>query len=144
MTALRVDLVFSYWVYIWFILYEFNFTDYSPKFPLILGLIDNLIMLILMLLYSTSRRTIFYFIIINIFIKVLPLYYLRNKPIKLNDIYFTFGLLLLFVFWLHINEQSLVGNIKLIHDSLLYGKDKTPFMALLKKIKSNYKSIEII
>ena len=144
MTALRVDLVFSYWVYIWFILYEFSFTDYSPKFPLILGLIDNLIMLILMLLYSTSRRTIFYFIIINIFIKVLPLYYLRNKPIKLNDIYFTFGLLLLFVFWLHINEQSLVGNIKLIHDSLLYGKDKTPFMALLKKIKSNYKSIEII
>jgi hypothetical protein len=97
-----------------------------------------------MILYGTSRRTIFYFIVINTLIKVLPLYYLRDESIKLNDIYFTAGLFLLFIFWLHINEQSLVGNIKLIHDSLLYGKDKTPFMALLQKIKSNYKTIEIV
>ena len=74
----------------------------------------------------------------------MPLYYLRNESIRLNDIYFTCGLFLLFVFWLHLNEQNLVGNIKLIHDSLLYGKDETPFMSLLKKFKSNYKTIEII
>jgi len=144
MAALRGDLIFSYWIYIWFILYELKFTEYSPKFPLILGVIDNLIMLILMLLYGTSRRTIFYFVIINTLIKVVPLYYLRNESIKLNDIYFTSGLFIVFVFWLHVNRQSLVGNIKLIHDSLLYGKDQTPFMALLKKIKLNYKTIEII
>ena len=144
MAALRADLVFSYWIFAWFILYEFRFTEYSPKFPLILGVIDNLIMLVLMILYGTSRQTIFYFILINTLIKVMPLYYLRNESIRLNDIYFTCGLFLLFVFWLHLNEQNLVGNIKLIHDSLLYGKDETPFMALLKKFKSNYKTIEII
>ncbi len=144
MAALRADLVFSYWIFAWFILYEFRFTEYSPKFPLILGIIDNLIMLVLMILYGTSRQTIFYFIVINTLIKVVPLYYLRNESIRLNDIYFTCGLFLLFVFWLHLNEQNLVGNIKLIHDSLLYGKDETPFMALLKKFKSNYKTIEII
>jgi hypothetical protein len=144
MAALRADLVFSYWIYIWFVLYIFKFTEYSPKFPLILGIIDNLIMLIMMLLYGTSRRTIFYFIVINTLIKVVPLYYLRNEEIKLKDIYFTCGLFIVFVFWLHLNEQSLVGNIKLIHDSLLYGKDKTPFMAILKQIKSNYKTIQII
>ena len=144
MAALRADLVFSYWIFAWFILYEFRFTEYSPKFPLILGVIDNLIMLVLMILYGTSRQTIFYFIVINTLIKVVPLYYLRNESIRLNDIYFTCGLFLLFVFWLHVNEQNLVGNIKLIHDSLLYGKDDTPFIALLKKIKSNYKTIEII
>jgi hypothetical protein len=97
-----------------------------------------------MILYGTSRQTIFYFIVINTLIKVLPLYYLRDESIKLNDIYFTSGLFLLFIFWLHVNEQSLVGNIKLIHDSLLYGKNQTPFMALLQQIKSNYKTIEII
>ena len=144
MAALRADLVFSYWIFAWFILYEFRFTEYSPKFPLILGVIDNLIILILMLLYGTSKRTIFYFIVINTLIKVMPLYYLRNESIQLNDIYFTFGLFLLFIFWLHVNEQSLVGNIKLIHDSLLYGKNQTPFMALLQKIKTNYKTIEVI
>lgn len=144
MAALRGDLVFSYWIFTWFILYELQIIEYSPRFPLILGIIHNLIMLIFMLLYGTSSRTIFYFIVINTLIKALPLYYLRNEPIKLNDIYFTCGLFLLFIFWLHLHEQSLVGNIKLIHDSLLYGKEQTPFMALLNKIKSNYKTIEMI
>jgi hypothetical protein len=144
MAALRADLVFSYWIYLWFVLYELKFIEYSPKFPLILGVIDNLIMLIMMLLYGTSRRTIFYFIVINTLIKLMPLYYLRNESIKLNDIFFTCGLFIVFVFWLHLNKQSLIGNIKLIHDSLLYGKDQTPFMALVQKIKSNYKTIEVI
>jgi hypothetical protein len=86
MAALRADLVFSYWIYFWYVLYAFKVTNYSPKFPLILGVIDNLIMFVLMLLYGTSSRTIFYFIIINTLIKVVPLYYLRNQSIKINDI----------------------------------------------------------
>jgi hypothetical protein len=141
---LRADLVFSYWIYFWYILYAFKITNYSPKFPLILGLIDNLIMLVLMFIYGTSGRTIFYFIIINTLIKVVPLYYLRKDTMKIKDIYFTVGLFFVFIIWLHINKQSLIGNLKLIHDSLLYGKDETPFMALLKKLKNNFKELEII
>jgi len=144
MAALRADLVFSYWIYVWYILYAFKFTMYSPKFALILGVIDNLIMLLMMLLYGTSRRTIFYFIIINTLIKAVPLYYLRNEVIKTRDIYFLGGLFLFFVLWLHVNKQSLVGNLKLVHDSLLYGKDQTPFMALVAQIKKNYKNMEIL
>ena len=138
MASLRVDLVFSYWIYLWYILYAFKITIYSPKFPLLLGLLDNIIMLILMLLYGTSSRTIFYFIVINTFIKVVPLYYLRNEKIKAKDIYFTLYLFVLFIIWLYINNQSLEGNAKIIYESLLYGKNETPFMALIKK---NYKKL---
>ena len=144
MAALRADLVFSYWIYFWYILYAFKITNFSPKFPLILGLLDNIIMLFLMLLYGTSKRTIFYFIIINTLIKVVPLYYLINEKLKIKDIYFTIFLFGIFILWLHINKQSLVGNLKLIHDSLLYGKDKTPFMAFIKKFQNNFKEIRII
>jgi hypothetical protein len=144
MAALRADLVFSYWIYLWYILYAFKITHFSPKIPLILGVIDNIIMLILMLIYGTSKETIFYFIIINTLIKVVPLYYLRNEPIKWRDIYFTIFLFILFVGWLHINSQSLYGNIKIIHDSLLYGQNKTPFMAVLNKIKKNFKRLQVL
>lgn len=144
MAALRADLVFSYWIYLWYILYAFKITNFSPKFPLILGLIDNIIMLLLMLVYGTSKETIFYFIIINTLIKVVPLYYLRNESIKWIDIYFTIFLFILFIGWLNLNKQSLFGNIKIIHDSLLYGQNKTPFMALLNKIKTNFKSLQVI
>ena len=143
MPALRPDLVFSYWIYVWYVLYVFKLIQYSPKLALILGLIDNIFMFIMMLLYGTSKKTIVYFIIVNTLIKVVPLYYLKNEQIKVNDIYFTCGLFVLFIIWLHINEQSLVGNIKIIYDSLLYGKNETPFMALLQKIEKNYKHLEI-
>jgi hypothetical protein len=144
MAALRPDLVFSYWIYFWYILYTFKLINYSPKFPLILGLIDNIIMFGLMLLYGTSRRTIVYFLIINTLIKVVPLYYLRNETIKLKDVYFTFGLFVVFILWLHLNKQSLLGNIKLIYDSLLYGKDQTPFMSFINNIKKNFKGLEVL
>lgn len=144
MAALRVDLVFSYWIFFWFILYAFKITNYSPKFPLILGLIDNAGMLLLMLLYGTSYLTIIYFIIINTLIKVIPLYYLWREPLKMKDIYFTAFLFIIFVIWLHINKQSLIGNIKLIHDSILYSQGKTPFMALMNKIKNNFKTLEVL
>jgi hypothetical protein len=144
MAALRADLVFSYWIYFWYLLYAFRITSYSPKFPLILGLLDNIIMLLLMFIYGTSKRTIFYFIIVNTLIKVVPLYYLRNETLKIKDIYFTIILFGIFFLWLHLNKQSLFGNIKIIHDSLLFGQDKTPFMALINSLEKNFKNLEII
>lgn len=144
MAVLRTDLVFSYWIYLWYVLYAFKITNYSPKFPLILGLLDNIVMLFLMFVYGTSRRTIFYFIIINTLIKVVPLYYLRNEPIKMKDIWFTGILFIIFIIWLRLNQQSLFGNIKLIHDSLLFGQDKTPFMDFINKLKRNFKNLEVL
>ena len=103
-----------------------------------------LLMFILMLLYGTSGRTILYFVIINTLIKVVPLYYLKNESIKITDIYITIGLFSVFIIWLHLNKQNLFGNIKLIYDSLLYGKNQTPFMAFINKIKKNFKGLEVL
>ena len=144
MVALRIDLVFSYWVYFWYILYAFKLTTFSPKFPLLLGLIDNGIMFIFMLMYGTKSSTIFYFLVINTIIKVVPLYYMRDQAIQMKDVYFTLFLFILFIIWLHINQQSLIGNLKLIHDSLLYSQNNTPFLAFMDKVKKNFKNLEII
>jgi hypothetical protein len=141
MASLRPDLVFSYWIYFWFLLYLFKIIQYSPKFALILGLIDNIIMLFLMLNFGTKKKTILYFILINTFIKVIPLYLLRNERIKMKDIYFTIVLSFLFVLWIHMNSQTLVGNLKLVHDSLLQGKNETPFLSLISKIERNFRKL---
>jgi hypothetical protein len=144
MLPLRADLVFSYWIYFWFILYLLKIIKFSPKFALIIGVVDNIGMLIMMLSYGTSFQTIQNFIIINTLIKVIPLYYLKNEKINLKDIYFTSFLFLLFIFWLHLNKQKLNGNLKLIVNSLIYSKNQTPLMSLLTKIENNFKTIQII
>ena len=139
MTALRIDLVFSYWVFIWYLLFIFKFINFNPKFALIIGLFDNSILLFLMIYFRSSIKTIISFIIINTVIKLIPLYSLRKSVIHTKDIYFTVGILFVYIFWLHVNNQSLVGNVKLIYESLLYNKHNTPFMQLLYKLEQNFK-----
>jgi hypothetical protein len=137
--VLRPDLVFSYWIYVWFLLYFFQWIKYSPKFAVILGLLDNIIMFLLMILFGTNMSTIINFVIINTIIKIIPLYYLRKERIIIKDIYFTCILFLFFVIWIHMNKQTLVGNLKIVHDSLLYGENRTPLMNIVSKIKKNFK-----
>jgi hypothetical protein len=144
MAALPPHMVFSYWILLWFILYYFKLTSFSPKFAITVGILENIVLFILMVIWGTSLRTIIWFVIINTLIKIMPFYYLRNESYNLKDIYFTFGLFFLFIIWLYINKQSLIGNAKLIYESLIYGKDSTPFMSLLRKIKNNFKSYEVI
>ena len=138
MKEIRIDLVFSYWVYLWYLLYILKVTKYNPKFAIGIGIIDNLIMLCLMLYFGTKIQSIITFIIINTIIKIIPYYTLKNTPLKIRDILFTLFLFILFIVWLHINKQSLKGNLKVIYNSLIYGKNKTPLMNLLQKIKKNY------
>jgi hypothetical protein len=140
MRSLRFDLIFSYWIFIWFLIYKLKWIIYSPKFAILLGLIENLFMLIMMFLFETRMESILYFITINIFIKIIPLYYLRNDIIDWKDIYFTLFLFFLFVIWLYINKESLIGNLKLIYDSLIYNKNNTPFLGFIKKFKNNWKN----
>jgi hypothetical protein len=137
---IRPDLIFSYWIFLWFILYVFNFTNYSPKFALILGALENIIMGILLLM-SNKLKTAFMFVIILTLIKLLPLYYVRNAPIRIKDIYFTLGMFILFIIWLHINNQSILGNINMIYTSLLHGNKNTPLIAFAEYIKTNIKLI---
>ena len=144
MPALPAHLVFSYWVLVWFILYYFKITSFSPKLAITVGILENLVLLTLMILWGTSTRTILWFVVINTVIKIMPYYYLRNEPYRLKDIWFTLALFALFILWLHINKQSLVGNAKLLYDSFIYGKDKTPFMSLLRKMENNFRSYQII
>jgi len=139
MEALRIDLVFSYWVFIWYLLFIYKVVNYSPKFVLILGLIENIGLLLLMIWFRTSIKTIILFITINTIIKVIPLYSLRNNIIKMKDIYFTFCIFIVYIIWLHINNQSLSGNLKLIYDSLIHNKHNTPFFHLFYKFEQNFK-----
>lgn len=143
MLRIRPDLVFSYWVFVWFLLYAligFPFV-FSPKFALAIGLLENVLLLVFMLSYGTPLRTILQFVVINALIKVTPLYYLRKETIQRKDVLFTLFLFLVFVLWLHLNRQSMVGNMKLIFDSLLYGKGNTPLMSLLDQFEKNFQQL---
>jgi hypothetical protein len=88
-----------------------------------------------MILRGTKTISILSFITINIFIKILPLYYLRNEPIKIDDIYVTGFVYLLFVVWLNINGENIIDNLNEIQNSILNDKNETPFMKFIEFIR---------
>ena len=97
----RPDLIFSYWIFAWFILYKlFKLPINSPKLVLILGVIYNSYLLWKMYFNNMDDYYLFSFFMTIVILKLIPLYFLRNETIRKKHIYtslFVFGLFLLYI-----------------------------------------------
>jgi hypothetical protein len=101
----NIDLIFSYWIFAWYMLYEFKCIKYSPKLALIFGLISNTILLLLMIFYNNSIINILLFSLVQLFIKIIPLWRLRNN--KIYDLKSLVILFIIYMVWLFINNTNI-------------------------------------
>ena len=131
---IRIDYIFSYWIVFWYILYICNFIKYNPKFVIILGLIENLCILLLMFYYNTKSRLISLFLIMVFLLKIIPLYIIWNTKISINDIYFTGFVFIIYLLWMFINKQSTYDFINNSKKLIIYNKNTLPGMIMLEKM----------
>jgi hypothetical protein len=136
---MRFDLVFSYWIFAWYIIYMLNLTKYNPKLAIGLGIIENTLLLIAMILFGSNMRTILYFVFVNTLIKIIPFYTLRNKIAFIKDIVPTTVLFLIYFVWVFINKKDLTGSYKMVFDSLIHNRNETPFLQFVDYLKFRYK-----
>jgi hypothetical protein len=111
----NIDFIFSYWIFAWYLLYEFKYIKhkYSPKLALIIALIDNMILLLLMVIYNNNIIYILLFCLVQLCIKIIPLWRLRNNNIY--DLKSLFILFIIYIIWLFINNTNifLLNKIKM-------------------------------
>jgi hypothetical protein len=132
---IRPDLIFSYWIYLWYILYVFKVLKYNPKFAIICGTIENLIIFILMCIYNTKKILIILFIIMFCILKLIPLYTIWNDNIKFNDdVKNTLLLFVVYLIWIHINQLNITDALTSTKNLILYNKNTMPGMKILLKI----------
>jgi hypothetical protein len=132
---IRPDLIFSYWIYLWYILYIFKVVKYNPKFAIICGMIENLIILLLMCIYNTKKILIVLFIIMFFILKLIPLYTIWNDNIKLNDdIKNTSLLFIIYLVWIHLNQLNITDALTNSKNLILYNKNTMPGMTILQYI----------
>lgn len=98
----RFDHVFSYWLFVWYLLFAARFVPYNPLPFLVAGLLFNLGSLLLGYIKDPKP-----FIFINIFIKILPIYSLMGTPVRAIDYQAGFVYLLMWFAWLIINKEDL-------------------------------------
>ena len=130
---IRFDFVFSYWILLWYLLYECKRIIYNPKFALVVGLFENFVYLFGMIIYRNSIINIGLFIIVNFFIKILPLYTLRGTRVRKSDIVFTVVLFFSYVLWLTVNGVDIYHYIKDPFE--IFRNNETDKMPLIRVIK---------
>ena len=135
----RIDFIFSYWIFVWYILYILKLTNYNPKLALILGLIENSFLLFLMIYYKSKIKYIISFFIAVIVTKLIPLLTIYKTKIIKNDFIYLLVVFLIYMIWLTINKIDLIDFYKKISLSVIRGENKTPFIYIFDKIFDNTK-----
>jgi hypothetical protein len=128
----RIDFIFSYWIFSWYLLYITNIIEYSPKFVFLLGIIENIILLFFITQNGSTIETIIKFIVINIIIKIVPYYTIINDKIKDKDILVSSLIFIIYNIWLYINNTTIVNIYYKIYNSLINNKENTPGMMMIK------------
>jgi len=136
---MRADLIFSNWIIVWFLFYYIGVVPYSPKFVLIIGLFENIILLTMMIINKVRFLSLVQFSWVIFIMKVLPLLLIWNLSFNVHDIIFTLIYFNIYLVWLRVNGQDFYDNIMDAIHSLVGDKADTPIMRLFRKAEKYLK-----
>ena len=115
----RFEFTFSYWIFAWFVLYYFRITSFNPKIWLVIALFINVFVEVYRISFTRFIRSWtdnLIYIVVDVIIKLIPIWIIRNTSVTLDDFFAGIGLFIVFVLWM----MFLLGSIREI---IQYGKD---------------------
>ena len=134
--------IFSYWIFIWFILYYLGLTKYNPLFLLLVGYIFTLFEFIYLIINKTSKYNLIKFFIINILIKFIPILLIIKFPLRFNldDIYVSIYLIITYLIIMSIMNKNPYEYYKLMINTYIYNdnKSKTYISIMYDNLFFNY------
>jgi len=130
------DKILSYWILLWYLLFIFKIININPKFVLIVGLFENLMLLFLILDFADIVN-IFYFVIIIFVTKLIPILTLWNYKIHVIDIYYTICIVSIYIMWVYVTN-SIYNPITKFTNSIKNNKPEFPEMILLHYLFDKY------
>lgn len=147
--ALRFDFLFSYWIIVWFVLFYFTpanstepiskfiRTHLNPSLGFYMAFVENTATLLLLIIYNPEPWLIFKFICMIALLKGIPLYLLREYPVrwKPDTLVFVvmFGIYNLYLAW---NGTNLYEVYERTITSIKKGDNKTPIYSFLAKMRN--------
>jgi hypothetical protein len=128
---LRADLIFSNWIFVWVLIYIAGLTKFSPKIAIITAILENIGSLIFLttINYKTLRAILLYFLL-----KLISLTIVINDVVIMRDFIVLILLFLIYTGWLFINDETVIGYYKKIHQSLNNNDNNTPFVNFINNI----------
>lgn len=137
----RIDFTFSYYIFAWFLLYYCKFVQYNPFIWLLIGLSINIMSELYFIIVKKITRSFtdyVLFIGINICIKIIPIWILRNSTLRMVDFVAGIYLYILLFIWMFIHLGSIQKIIQYhldMKNRLVEKKSTTPIIHYLHKWK---------
>jgi hypothetical protein len=118
--------IFSYWTFVWFILFYIGLIKYNPLFILIIGYIFTLFEFIYLIIKKSSKYNLIKFMIINIIIKLIPILLIIKFPLRfdLKDIYISIYLIFFYIIIMSIMNKNPYEYYKLMLHTYIYNDEK--------------------
>jgi len=124
----RFDFLFSYWIFIWYILYKLKLVNYSPNIALIIALFINVLQFLVMIWFSYSTINIFLFVFSILLLKGLPFWTLCNDEYRWIDFYVFIGLFVAYNVWLGLNGTHIQKEFSEVYININKNKPIGPLM----------------
>ena len=131
------NLLFSNWTFIWFIAYLCNLIPYSPKLIILVGFIIIIGIIYYLYINNASKYNLLKFVLLNLFMKAIPLIILYNVAITWDDLYFSIGIFLIYLIWLDINDTSFFMIYQKLINNYINYRTNTFVSNLYDKIYNN-------
>lgn len=96
--------LFSYWIFIWFVLYYIGLIRYNPKLILLIGVFINILGF-----FNITKNRIYYLIIVFLD-KIIPLYLIKDREVVRDDFIFTAFVTLFYIFVLHLQNIDIIKH----------------------------------
>ena len=118
--------IFSYWTFVWFILFYIGLIKYNPLFILIIGYIFTLFEFIYLIIKKSSKYNLIKFMIINIIIKLIPILLIIKFPLRfdLKNIYISIYLIFFYIITMSIMNKNPYEYYKLMLHTYIYNDEK--------------------
>jgi len=132
--------IFSYWIFIWFLLYYFGIIKYNPIVILIIGYIITFFEFIYLIIKKISYYNGIKFFIINVIIKLIPiiLIFRMNKyklEINIRDIYVSIYLIFTYIIIMIIfNKNPLDYYKRMITTYLEINNKNKEYKSIISKL----------
>lgn len=148
MDNLTFDKIFSYWIIVWLIVYiiafynqdqpgfDFVYENGNPFFLLVIGLIENILLLCFILFYNPKLSLILKFSIMFVLLKIIPLYILfyHSKIKVMENLVFSFSLFVFYNMYLWYKNTNIIEVYSFLNHSVIYDLKRTPLLGLISKI----------
>ena len=145
----RFDYFFSYWIFIWFVLY-YNIDAFVGQFTTWFKKTANPLLALWFALWFNAYEIVYIssikfdviliakYCMMMFIVKALPIYLLYRKGLSinwLNDVFVLVIIYSVYIFYLYANGQDPSKIYEQIEKSLIQGDNKTPMFSLLEKLK---------